>query len=107
MTIAVVTLPAGSYAVSGQANVTNDRSYDQYFDCALWIDDVKIENSAVQLLVDPGVDVEISVQRIVILSSPGTVTMTCQGDLGEARQSSLIAVEVGPIHLSVDGVPAS
>jgi hypothetical protein len=101
-TIVSVVVPAGSYAVSGKAEMFDDGNDDEGVACALKLDGVQLDRGDLELfggLGAAGGSQDIALQSAVAVGAAGgTLRIDCIGDTIEARNVSLAAIQVSGIN---------
>jgi hypothetical protein len=93
--VAELSLPAGAYAVFGKADVNNQEVGVDSVACSL------NGTASGEVGLPPrsqAVRTAISVQDQIVLTAPGTVTMTCDADAAYALNVKLTALKVGQVH---------
>lgn len=101
-TVGTLQLPAGHYALFGKASLYNiDASDPQSAECGLSTGD----STRVRLDSGPGSggdadanQTSVSVQDLLTLNTPGTVTMWCATFRGRAEMAKFTAIKVGALH---------
>lgn len=96
-------LPAGSYAISGKVVVTNVDGSSQTETCSLSTGERAAVRVAGYDSTIGGVSTSVysqvvSLQDLLSLTAPGTVSMSCEGFAGFADHAKITTVQVGSLH---------
>lgn len=95
-----LSLPAGSYAVTGIASISNRDGDGQSVGCQIAPGNGNPSAAVADLgAVGENADMQsLTTQHLVTLNSAGTVTLQCEADNADAWPYSLSAIAVGAIH---------
>jgi hypothetical protein len=100
LTVASLQLPAGNYAVSGQAQISNHDGDPQVASCHIQLNGADVDYG--QLDIDGGQSAIVPVQAVVLLGSPATVTLVCVTFNGYVNfygnTSQFVATQVGSVN---------
>jgi hypothetical protein len=94
-TVAELSLPAGAYAVFGKADLNNQEVGLRSVVCSL------NGTASADSTLPPRGESErrsVSVQDQIVLTEPGTVTMSCDSRAAYAMNVKLTALKVGQVH---------
>jgi hypothetical protein len=98
-TVVSLNLPAGYYTLTGTSELWNYDTDKQHSDCTLSTgstDEVTVPGTG-PYSADAGI-MEVTVQDLLTLTSPGTVYLHCHTYNGWARHAKLIAIKVAALH---------
>jgi hypothetical protein len=102
-TVVTLDLPTGSYALFGKVVVANGDGSPQSVTCTLSTGESALvrldgyDTNGTGITTDVYSQV-ISLQDLLSLASPGTVSMTCNGFGASATSAKITAIQVGSLH---------